>query len=329
MKVRQISLLLLFALTLFPPQLEAKYVVQQGKLRDARNVPTKAIEELYQEGIEAIKEERWREAQEAFRPIVHGYLNSPYGKDSLFYLGVSLFHMEEYDQSLSRFTTYLEDQRDLKFFEEAVRYQLAIADAYRKGAKKRLLGKESLPKWASAKKDSIKVYDQVIATMPSGDPAVEALYAKGHLFFEVRQFRESVECFAQLTQNFPRHELTPKAYLAIGKVFHKQAELEHQNPDLLALAELNLQRFKQALPSHEGIEEAEKGLKEMQEFYAEGLWETGQFYERTKHPKASAMYYFCAIKKFPETRVASKCRDRLQELNEVAKELNLSVEQAI
>lgn len=328
MMMKYLSFLLSIGLLLSTP-LEAKYILRQGRLQNEKSVVSKAVEEHFNDGLQAIREERWREARLEFQPIVANYLASPYGKDSLFYLGVALFHMKEYDVANKRFTEYLEDQRDLKFFEDAVRYQLAIAEAYHNGAKRHLFGKESLPKWGPAKKDALRIYDEVVASMPSGDPAAEALYAKGHLLLERREFRQAVEAFAQITQHFPKHELAPKAYLAIGKTFHRQASLEHQNPDLLSLAEINLQRLRAALPSHEGVSEAERDLIEMKEFYAEGLWDTGQFYERIKKSRAAAMYYFCAVRKFPETEVAQKCRNRLKELETAMDELELSMEHVL
>lgn len=300
--------------------------IHKGKLTDKRNVVTEQPEIHFKKGLQAVQEEKWRDAAKNFRPVVASYMGSAYGQDSLFYLGVALYHLEEYDLAEKRFSAYLEDQQDLKYFEEAIRYKLGIAEAFRKGAKRHLFGLEQMPKWGPARKDALRIYDEVVAAVPSSEIAAEALYAKGHLLLEVRQFREAVESYVTVTQHFPKHDLCPKAYLAIGQTYHTQSQLEHQNPDLLALAEVNLHRFREALPRHEGIAEAEKSLGEMREFYAEGLYQTGQFYERTKKPKASVMYYFCAVKKFPNTEVAKLCRERITELGDCAQELNLDTE---
>jgi hypothetical protein len=61
----------------------------------------------------------------------------------------------------------------------------------------------------------------------------------------------------------------------------------------------------------------------MKEIFATALYETGQFYERKKEPKASVLYYHNAITQFPDTKVAQSCKERLAELQPYADEMQL------
>lgn len=65
----------------------------------------------------------------------------------------------------------------------------------------------------------------------------------------------------------------------------------------------------------ERLEEAENNVEEIKEIYARGLYDTGQFYERVKKPRASIIYYKNAIKQFPDTQIAQLCQERLEALN--------------
>jgi outer membrane protein assembly factor BamD (BamD/ComL family) len=52
----------------------------------------------------------------------------------------------------------------------------------------------------------------------------------------------------------------------------------------------------------------------MQEVYAKSFYEIGQFYERTKKPHASVLYYSKIIKTFPNTKSAELSKKRLKVL---------------
>ena len=98
--------------------------------------------------------------------------------------------------------------------------------------------------------------------------------------------------------------MAPLAYLCINRVYVEQSLSEFQNPDLLALAQINYRKFARDFPKEERLAEAEADIHAIKEIYARGLYDTGQFYERVSKPKASVIYYLNAIKQFPDTHVA-------------------------
>jgi len=113
---------------------------------------------------------------------------------------------------------------------------------------------------------------------------------------------------------FPKHELAPMSYEKIARVYVDQAKIEVQNPDLLALAQINLSRFESDFPREELLEMARHQFLHLKEVYAKGLYDIAQFYERVCKPKASIIYYQKAIYEFPETYIAERCRGRLQRI---------------
>ena len=59
---------------------------------------------------------------------------------------------------------------------------------------------------------------------------------------------------------------------------------------------------------------AEGLFADMQEVYAKSFYEIAQFYERTKKPNASVLYYSKIIKTFPNTKSAELAKGRLHVL---------------
>jgi hypothetical protein len=124
-------------------------------------------------------------------------------------------------------------------------------------------------------------------------------------------FRDAVDTYQMLIKRFPKNELTPDCYLKIAESFCQQSLYEFQNPDILALAELNVRKFKEEFPRDEKTETADGYVCRIKEMYAKGLCDVGLFYERMGQPEAAIIYYQSSIEEFPDTNVAKYCRRRL------------------
>lgn len=303
-----------FAFILLTSSAEAAYVLKGYKLVDADEVATLPAQEHFNLGKKALDEGQWPEAVRQYRMVTSSFPNSTFAAESYFYLGVAYFNQRELDFANDAFSSYLRSKNNPRLFQEAVEYKCSIADQFAAGARRRVLGTKKLPKWASGTALALKIYDEVIAALPSHDIAARALYSKGALNWQLKNYRDSVEAFQMVIKRFPKNELAPESYVAISKVYLEQGRFEFQNPDVLAFAQINLRRFKQDFPREERIAEVESDLLAIKEIYAQGLYDTGQFYERIHQPKASIIYYHNAIEQFPETKVAELSRQRLAKL---------------
>lgn len=290
---------------------EAAFTIQNGKLVNVEQAATMSPEEHFQAGYKALEERDWKEAQLNFTALTYNFPNTPQGQEGNYYLGVAWFHMHEFDLANEAFSKYLKVKSNPQFFKQAIIYKYDIAEEFRNGAPRRFFGTKQLPKWACGKAMAVEIYDEVIAAMPSNEIAAKALYAKGIMLWDMKDYRDSVDSFQMLIKRFPKQELTPEAYVNIGKVYRDQSRLEFQNPDILAFAQINLRKFKQEFPKEERLAEAEEDVLQIKEIYAQGLYDTAQFYERVEQPFAAILYYHNAIEQFPDTSVAELCRQRL------------------
>lgn len=293
----------------------AAWVLKDGWFVDAEDVATMSAERHYEIACRAMERHQWKVAAKHFRIVSLNFPTTAFGQDAPYYLGICYFEHHEYDCANEAFSKYLRCHSNPEFFEEAITYKFEIANRFKNGAKRRFFGMKRLPKWASGRDLALEIYDEVIAAVPCHDLAAWSLYAKGDLLRKDMAFRESIEVYQQLIKRFPKHELAPESYLVISCVYLEQSQFELQNPDLLALAQINFRRFQQDFPRDERICEVEANVCRLTESYARALYDIGRLYERRKYPDAAVLYYRRAIMQFPDTRVAQLCQCRLSDLD--------------
>jgi outer membrane protein assembly factor BamD (BamD/ComL family) len=305
-------LILATVLLWFP--LAAAYTIKDGKVRNVEEVATMSVQEHYGLLLEAVQGEKWDEVVQQATIIVQNFPDSPFYQESFYFLGLGFFHKEDFEIANKYLTTYLKKQTALQHFREAIELKFQIADRYGSGYRKHLGGVEFLPRWMPAKEEAIEIYDEVINALPNDDLAAKALFGKGKVVLDNEEYSSSIEVFQTLIRRFPKHTLAPDAYVEICKVYLLESKERYPDADFLDLATLNLKKFRQDFPSDERVETAENILAEMQEVYAKSFYDIAKFYERTKKPHASILYYSKIVKAFPNTKSAERAKNRLSVL---------------
>lgn len=298
-------------LVLAPSLSHATYVVKGGKLINKDEEATLSVQEHYSLAQNAYQAKNWEEVRRQATIIIVNFPETPFANEILFHLGVAYFHLEEYERANGELSNYLKRQTTPKYFEEAIQYKFAIAEKFKDGERKHVMGWQNLPKWVSAEDEAIAIYDEVITALPHHDLGAQALFGKAKLLFAEGDYKACIDTFQQLIRRFPKHALAPESYICIGKVYLTQAQELYPDPDFLDLAEINLKRFAMSFPGEERVAISQQMLQEMKEFYANHLYETARFFERTKKPHASTVYYNKIIAKYPDTKVAEQSRERL------------------
>ncbi len=268
----------------------------------------------YNLGCKHYNAQEWRCASAEFEKVIYFFPSSEAAAEASYYLAVCYFEMREYDFANREFSSYLKASNHPAFFEDAVYYKFCIAEHFKSGKKRRPLEMRYLPKWLSAEELALTIYDEVVAALPNHELTIQALYSKADLLNRMEEYRDCIETYQTIIRRFPKNEIVPICYLNIAQAYYQQSRLEFQNPDILALAELNLRKFKNEFPRDERVEIAEECYNSIKELYAKGLCDLGLFYERMKHPEAAAIYYQSSIEEFPDTHVAEFCYSRLVSL---------------
>lgn len=297
-----------------PLSMFGAYSRVNGTWSPDRYAPMYSVQEHYDQATQNLNSKNWDEAFKDCMVIIYHYPESPFYPDALFYSGVCYIHKKDYDLANRQFNKYLDLSGKLKHFEEVFEYKFEIAENFKEGSRKHLFGKEKLPKLAPARGDALLIYDEIIAALPGRDLSAKALFSKADFLRRTREFQDCIDALQMITRRFPKHPLAVESYLKISEVYLQQSRLESQNPDLIALAQVNLQRFHKSFAGEERVQEAEENLFMMRQVYAQSLYDIGRFYERKRRPQASIIYYQDAIRKYPESPGAQKSHQRLARL---------------
>ena len=290
---------------------QAAYTIKDGKLIQTHELATMSVQEHYSAALEALEQSHWEDLVLQSNILIKNFPESPFASIAQYYLGVGFYHLGELEMANKQLSLYLKKQSAPKFLEEAIKYKFAIADKFQNGERKHLLGLESMPKWMPAAEEAIEIYDEVISALPHHELAIQSLFGKGELLAAEEDYKLSVETYQILIRKFNKHPLACESYIGIGKVYLTECKNEYPDPDFLDLAEINFKKFTADFPNEPRIAQAENMLIEMREIYADNLYETARFYERTKKPHASAIYYNKILAKYPKTKTANSSEDRL------------------
>ena len=296
--------------------LNASYTLKEGKLINTEYAATFSVQEHYSAILQAYQQEQWEEVIRQSLIMIHNFPSTPFADETHFYLGVAYFNLYELEFANQYLTRYLKSQATPKFFEEAIQFKFQIAEQFHHGAKKHLLGWQHLPKWVSAREEAIAIYEEVLTALPHHELAACALFGKAQLHLQEEEYKASVETYQTLIRRFPKHPLSVESYIGIAQVYLMQSKDRYPDQDYLDLAEINLKKFKSSFPKEEKIAEAERLLLEMKELFANNLYDTARFYERTKKPHAAHIYYDRIVAKYPQTKAAELAAKRLEKLEQ-------------
>lgn len=303
-----------------PHFLDASYTLKHGKLINSELIATLSVQEHYSAILDAYQREEWELVIHQSLIMINNFPSTPFAEETYFYLGVGYFHMGEFELSNNNLTYYLKKQTSPKFFEEAIQYKFQIAEQFHHGAKKHLMGWESMPKWLPAQGEAIAIYDEVVTALPHHELAAQSLFGKAQLLLKDEEYKASIETYQTLIRRFPKHPLSIESFIGIAQVYLIQSKEQYPDQDYLDLAEINLKKFKFSFPGEERIAEADAMFLDMKEVFASNLYDTGRFYERTKKPHAAHIYYNRILAKYPETKVAVSATKRLDNMKHKSKD---------
>lgn len=271
-----------------------------------------SVQEYQSAMQQALSAKDWWGAIDYAEILSYNFPTTPFAQEAPFVMGEAYYKLDHLEQANECLSGYLKQTISPKHFEEAIAYKFHIAERFAEGEKKRLFSSVKMPAWVPAKEDSIEIFDEVIAAMPHSDMAVHSMLSKAKVQAYFEDFKPSIETLDTLIRRFPKHDLTAEAYLEKEKVFFQQCQIESLNLDILDLAELNVRKFRLAFPRESRLAEAEKIFTDMEELFAQNLFETGNFFERTNKIPASLIYYNKVVAKYPRTDAATAARQKLE-----------------
>lgn len=316
----------LLAFSLLEHPVDAAYKLVDGHLINVKDLATSSLEEHHAFAKQAFEEENWQRLLQESRILLKSFPQSEQAYEARYFTGVSYYHLGDYHNANKFLSRYLSVPGAPQYFSEALRLKFAIAEQFRQGVKKHLFNTASLPRWVSAKNDALEIYDELARALPGSEIAAKAMLGKADLYLQQREYSAAAGEYQAFLQRYPHHFLAPQSYVSLLRSYRLEGHSEYQNPDLLAHAYVQFRHFEESFPQDPKLEEGKKELQRLEEIYAQGYYDMGRLYERKKQPHASVLYYLSALRQFPQAEIAKVCRQRLQKLQHLVSEMNLTVE---
>ncbi len=274
----------------------------------------RSVQDYYSSALNEVDHKNWKTAVTFCEKIVRLFPDSPFSSEALYYAGICYFELDDYSLANRYFTDYLKQKKIPKYFDQSIEYKFKIAEKYRNGSFRRMFHFKHAPKFSPAKKDALDLYEEVISTLPYHDLAAKSFFGKALIQRQREDYRESIETFHQLIRRFPKHELSIASFIEIGKTYLNQCNRKKLDPEIIHLAQLNLEKFQIAFPGEDRVEEAKQNVLLIKEKFANSLFETGRFFEKRKKVHAAKIYYQRVIHLFPDTKSAFLCKNRIEKL---------------
>lgn len=266
----------------------------------------------FEAALKCYEEGNWEAASERLYKIDLYYGKSSYIQETCFYLGMAQYHLNENAEANYYLTRYLKGENNPEHFRETLEAKFAIAERYRMGEKRRMYDSKKLPAWVGGELMAIEIYDEITATIPCDDLAIRSFYSKGSLLFQIGMYNDAVSTLQTLIRRFPKNELAVESYILIEEIFVKQSGIEKQNTDILELARVNLKHFELDFPKEERLSFAKSLVTQIEETFADSLYNIGQLYERKGELEAATIYYYQTLHQFPNTELAKKGYERIK-----------------
>jgi outer membrane protein assembly factor BamD (BamD/ComL family) len=264
---------------------------------------------------EMVPHEGYRKVIEKAEAFLVNYPDSPACEEAMNLAGQSLLNHGYYYKAWSDwFEPQISRFPNGAFFERALDREYLIADAYLSGRKQRKWKILRLP----AKDLGVDILLRVASHAPGTEIAERALLRVADFHFAEQAWDDAIGAYDQFVTANPRSDRRPYAMLQAAKASLLAFKGVSWDESPLLNAAERYRVFVEAYPRLAGNENIPRILQEIRLTQAHKVFETGQFYERTKHPTAAVFYYRKMLQDFPDTSWAQAARERLEVIGPVA-----------
>jgi len=200
---------------------------------------------------------------------------------------------------------------DTPNFERAVAAQVAIANKYLQGRQQKFFG---ISVGGSAKRAQ-EMYAGILMNAPFSKYAPVIQFNLGLSFEKQSMPYEAIKSYQKVLDVYPNSDVCDDALYQIAYVYMRIG-LAQQSQDLssLLLARNTFEDFLAEYPDSEKVPQAKENLAKIGGQEASDVYRIAKFYEFSRDPKASIIYYNDVIRRQPSTKQAQLSKDRIEEL---------------
>lgn len=200
-----------------------------------------------------------------------------------------------------------------RFSMHALEAEYNVAEAFLTGTKRIALGFIKL----GATDEGLEILSRIADHAPGTDIAARSLMRIADYHYNKGDWFEAAGAYDAFVSVFPKSRQTPYAALQAARATYASFSGIKFDETPLLDARQRFVQFAETYPAHARKANVAAMVAQIDQAQANKLFETGQFYERTKRPGAAVYYYKLLIQQYPGSSWTAGARTALQILGDV------------
>ncbi|MCG8528316.1 MAG: outer membrane protein assembly factor BamD [Opitutales bacterium] len=198
-------------------------------------------------------------------------------------------------------------------FDQVIGAQFELATRIMEGDREKIWGTIPLFRYYQR---AIQFFQVISRNAPYSDYAPLSLMNIALIAKDLGKEAIAIDALDQLINFYPGHELTPDAYFLLAEVFSDLIEGPGYDQGSTREAISYYEDFLILYPDSQLVTEAEDGLREVNEIYAQSKYQMGEYYLRHIHNETAALaLYNETITVAPNSETAELARQRIDQIN--------------
>lgn len=256
------------------------------------------------------KKGEYNNAAHAYKALIKAYPTSPYAAQAQIKTAQCYEHEGFLYEAFKEYQALLENYPKEINFEDILKQELKIGEAYIHGKKRMLWRFPIIP----AVDKGIEILEAIIKNAPYSDIAPEAQFSVGTAYKRQGKFTEAIDAYNKIITNYKDSPFYEEALFQIGWCNYQKSHGFSYDQMAAKEAEKYFQRFINEFPQSKHAPKINKLLNDLTGRQAKGIFEIACFYDNHNYREAAIMYYKEVSEKFPGTPEAQQAEKRLKKL---------------
>lgn len=229
------------------------------------------------------------EAIKGFEALISSFPLSDLASEAQYYIGRSYEAMRKYYYAYLAYQKVIDEYPGSERITEVIAKEYEIADFFYSQEKAKILGK-SIGMFSSKEK-ALEIFQKIVSDAPYGEYGPLAQYKIGIYYRDTARYKEAIDEFNKLIDNYPQSKLIIEARYEIAVcLFETAAQRDYKQADI-SKAIREIQDFLTDYPEDKLTAEAVKKLSKLKQKKAEGIFSIAQFYEKQGDLDSALIYY--------------------------------------
>ena len=257
------------------------------------------------------KEKNFEQAAVAYRMLVKTWPLSPNAAEAQYRYACCLLEVGEPIKAFKELQKTIESYPDTPYFNEILQKQYEIGNMFLSGERLRVW---SIPTFPSMDK-TVEIYETVIKNGPYSEIAPLAQMKIGFAREKQKNYKAAVEAYENLIRKYPNSDLVDDAQFQIGFSYMSAARAADYDQTATRRAITAYQDYLTRYPKSEKVEQAQANIDKLRAEQARGLFNIARWYDWKDESTSALIYYNEVIQKYPESDLAKRAKERVEQLN--------------